>query len=217
MARLHSILKALTGEYLLDRHPNSSTVIVIRTLQTSVELFVLAVVLKSLMRWEFRPRDSDYVTWFGAIAAAVYAAFYARFASQWSYLANLYNQIKQLEASTQRQPSGSDRSGPCPLEHVAALKAAFIEDSETLHLAGQKSFKYAVATWSKQPCVIQAFTGTVDGELARLRAIAEASVREIRPPFRPRPPLACRAFAGYRVSLETGGDDQCSGFQKLDG
>ncbi len=38
---------------------------------------------------------------FGAIFAAVYFALYARFASQWSYLANLYNKIKEAETRSQ--------------------------------------------------------------------------------------------------------------------
>jgi hypothetical protein len=51
---------------------------------------------------------ADSIGWIGAIFAAVYAALYARFASQWSYLAGVYNQMRQTLVTTEaeRRPSG---------------------------------------------------------------------------------------------------------------
>lgn len=218
------VLRHLTGEYLLDRHANSAEVILLRTVITSFFISVFALWLEQKGHWNlavstwpnaYLNHAAGHIPWLGAIAAAVYAAFYSRFASQWSYLADLYNQVKQKEASLPSQESSDTTGKGCPFATVAGLKAALIEDAKTLHLATHKSFKYAVATWSKEPCVVQAFAGTIDGERTRLKSIAGDAVREIPKPFSPRAPLTCRAFCGYREALCVSEDDCCSGFQQF--
>lgn len=69
----------------------------------------------------------------GAISAGAYTALYARFASQWSYLAGVYNQIMAAQV----------RGVPPDAEVRRALeswKAGFIEDAEDLHLTTKPMF-----------------------------------------------------------------------------
>ncbi len=46
-------------------------------------------------------RAVELLPWLGALFGAVYAGLYARFASQWLYLANTYNQIKAAECRSE--------------------------------------------------------------------------------------------------------------------
>lgn len=75
-------------------------------------------------------RDRAFnLPWLGATIAASYAASYSRFASQWVYLAELYNQIKAAELSIPEVLT------PAQVLVFAEWKAGFLEDCETLHLA----------------------------------------------------------------------------------
>lgn len=67
---------------------------------------------------------------------AIYTALYARFASQWAYLANLFNQIKASEIKKVDNPS-----------ELTAWKAGFIEDCEDLHLATKPMFATLIHVW----------------------------------------------------------------------
>lgn len=71
--------------------------------------------------------------WLGAVFGGSYAALYARFSSQWSYLAGMYNQIKAAQSR-----EGVDKSV------IAEWRAAFIEDCEDLHLLRKAPFASAV-------------------------------------------------------------------------
>jgi hypothetical protein len=70
-----------------------------------------------------------HITWIGAIFATVYALLYARFASQWTYLAGLYNQLK----AAQTRPD-ADKAV------IAEWRAAFFEDCDELHLLRKPMF-----------------------------------------------------------------------------
>lgn len=70
----------------------------------------------------------------GAIFAGAYTALYARFASQWSYLAGVYNQIM----AAQVRVAPPDSEGRRALEF---WKAGFIEDAEDLHLATKRCLR----------------------------------------------------------------------------
>jgi hypothetical protein len=76
------------------------------------------------------------LTWFGAIFAAVYALLYARFSSQWTYLAGVYNQIKAAQV----------RDRPAK-EALAEWKAGFIEDCDDLHLVRKDMFASIAHEW----------------------------------------------------------------------
>lgn len=69
------------------------------------------------------------IPWLGAVFTATYAALYARFSAQWSYLAGVYNQM--MATQSEIEPSGKQ---PNALEEIQLWKAGFAEDAEDLHL-----------------------------------------------------------------------------------
>ncbi|MBI2074168.1 MAG: hypothetical protein HYT81_14230 [Gemmatimonadetes bacterium] len=99
--------------------------------------------------------------WFGAIFAGVYAAFYARFSSQWSYLAELYNQIKATEA----------QAPPTAAATIASWKAGFIEDADELHLAPKPMYAAIIRTWLSDAAVRNDFIEYAPGGQARLDSL----------------------------------------------
>ena len=76
----------------------------------------------------------------------MYAALYSRFASQWTYLAGVYNQIKMAESRTDRDP-----------RKIAEWKAGFIVDAEELHLVRKPLFAEVVRAWRKDAAVEDAY------------------------------------------------------------
>ncbi len=104
-----------------------------------------------------------------AAFAGTYTALYARFASQWQYLADLYNQIKSKEidlASNKDCDIGRHREdaiktisdnaiNTCcnPAHLLAEWKIGFIEDANTLHLSDKPPFANVVQRWSSDDVV----------------------------------------------------------------
>jgi hypothetical protein len=135
-----NVLDWLSGEYLLThvRYPNGGTVVFLRALHVTVVIFLGAL---AVMNWLDPARGSEFswtelgkqtlahVTWVGAIFATVYALLYARFASQWTYLAGLYNQLKAAQA----RPD-------VDMNVITEWRAAFIEDCDELHLLRKPMF-----------------------------------------------------------------------------
>ena len=85
---------------------------------------------------ELRLQIIEKAAWYGVIFGAIYTALYARFSSQWTYLANLYNSIKQAESS-----DGDNIK-------LSQWKAGFIEDAENLHMACKGSFVSVINAWA---------------------------------------------------------------------
>lgn len=106
---LRFIVWVVSGEFLLTwphRRPNGGAIILTRALLVSALLYAFAISLdealnpENSMRFsgrEFRLAVKNTLPWFGGIFTVVYAALYARFSSQWPYLAGVYNQIKAAE------------------------------------------------------------------------------------------------------------------------
>ncbi len=145
---------------------NGGDIILLRTFCITIWLYILAVVLKQVLdadrTWQFSGRAlltelRDTLPWAGAIFAAVYASLYTRFASQWLYLASLYNQIKAIEART-AGASGS-QAGPV----IAAWKAGFLEDAEELHLATKGLFVSVMKIWGEDAAVREQFVKNTPG------------------------------------------------------
>jgi hypothetical protein len=162
--RFDLIVCWLSGEWLLNsgRRPNGGTVVIQRSLFVtfwvmSVSLLVFNVVnpcgdcilsIKAL-----RHQLIAVAPWTAGVFGGVYLALYTRFAAQWSYLANVYNQIKQAEAL-----------GVEDFDALAQWKAGFIEDAINLHLAKKPIFASAIGTWAQIPAVKRAFWDfTADG------------------------------------------------------
>jgi hypothetical protein len=138
----------LSGEYLLTRvkFPNGGTVVFLRSMQVTLVAFSGAIALRLLADpaaeaafsiHEFRAQMADHLPWAGTIFAAAYALLYARFASQWSYLASMYNQIKAAQA---KRDDGNTLA-------LAQWKAGFIEDCEDLHLLRKEMFLPTARAW----------------------------------------------------------------------
>jgi len=133
------ILLILSNEWLLTKYdiPNGGVVIIIRSFLSSLFLFIIFISLKNIVdpskSWSFsffdlRLQVMQLIPVYGILFGAIYTALYARFSSQWSYLASLYNSIKETEAL-----NGDE-------DILAEWKAGFIEDAENLHLACKSSF-----------------------------------------------------------------------------
>jgi len=109
---------------------------------------------------------ATYGSFFLKAFAGGYAAFYARFASQWTYLADLYNQIKAKEIDIAGAPdcraltdrdsainaidSGATNGLQCNQAYLLAQwKCGFIEDAFEIHLARKTLFASVIANWAK--------------------------------------------------------------------
>lgn len=136
------ILQFITGEFLLRWLPNGGGVVLARAVWCSLWIYLTAVAVHAYTKpgatlsfdaIQMRLAVHETLPWFGAILAACYAALYTRFASQWTYLAGLYNQIMETTSTVQ-----------CREDNLAIWKAAFVEDAVCLHLATKRIFRGAV-------------------------------------------------------------------------
>jgi hypothetical protein len=154
---LNHLAYFFTAEWLLLTRPNGGGVVVARAAWTSAWMYVVAAVLWSATH----PDTIDQVAWrgvafaihgtlpwFGAIFAATYAAYYTRYAGQWTYLSNLYNQMKQVEI--QRVDGAFDE------EVWLRWCVGFVADAVTLHLDRKKLFQSVVAKYLSDPRVYAA-------------------------------------------------------------
>ena len=141
------VWELLTGEWWFwAGHPNGGTVVFWRTVQITAVFYVPALVLRSIFSAPSCPGACRFdigalwhnlagtLPWVGAIFAAVYVALYARFASQWTYLAGVYNQIRQTLVTMKDPPT------PTNVHHLQMWRAGFIEDALDLHLATKPMF-----------------------------------------------------------------------------
>lgn len=159
-----------SSEWLLTwlNLPNGGAVILARALITSSYLFMFALLLINVIdhersyefsRIELQIQVVEKIAWYGVIFAAVYTALYARFASQWSYLAGLYNNIKQVECNMHNA------------EVMAEWKSGFIEDSENLHLSCKSSFASIVKAWGEEELVKSKFISFTPGGEKRYKEL----------------------------------------------
>lgn len=164
-----SVVHYLSGESMLNNQPNGGNVIFLRAVFVAAWTFAVALVLYNIFdpnrtcvfRWsrecvfnfeEMLDQIVKNFGWFVTVFAAAYVALYARFASQWTYLANLYNNINYADARTAHDWSHRKR-----LEAMASWKAAFLEDADTLHLATKGLFVAAVKRWGEDQAVKEQF------------------------------------------------------------
>lgn len=144
---LHCALNIASHEWLLTnlKWPNGGDVILLRSVLVSLQAYLLALVVKNGLDparlWSFS-LDSIAAEilhtgkWYGPIFAGVYASLYSRYASQWNYLAGVYNRIKETEAR------GEVKEIP-----FAQWKAGFIEDADDLHVAAKPMFASTIRVW----------------------------------------------------------------------
>lgn len=163
----------ISGEWIMSacRRGNGGDVILLRSFLVAFFIYTLLLGLKNLIDPDrsfsfdyddLRRQLIDTSTLFGALFGAVYAALYTRFASQWTYLADLYNRIKEAEVG-----GGANENS----EVIAEWKAAFLEDATELHLATKGLFVSIIHTWGKDPKVQQKFVDYAPGGRARFDAL----------------------------------------------
>ena len=168
---MDAFVSILSAEWLLKKRPNGGTAILLRSLWIALIIYFSVLALRNVIdpgrswnaSWqELRAQLVATIPWFGAIFAAAYAALYSRFASQWSYLAGFYNQIKATECK-----------GECAVTPLAEWKAAFIEDAEELHLASKPVFASIIRVWGSDTEVAASFVKDAHGGAARLKNLLE--------------------------------------------
>ena len=134
------LIELLSGEVLLTRCrlPNGGTVVLVRAFVIALVLFTAGLAIVNILDprrggpfsgIELRIQIIDHAKWWGALFGSAYVALYTRFASQWAYLAGVYNQIKAAEALNDHDEDA-----------VAEWFAAFIEDCDELHLVRKPMF-----------------------------------------------------------------------------
>jgi len=201
---LSAFVNVVTGEWFLsERTPNGGVVVIMRSVWVTA-LMVLAgfgvhtATLDGLFAffanpptswsdvpvgwlcsdiWRFILTHVDRVGW---VFAGTYAALYARFSSQWSYLADLYNQIKAKQVDVAQHdatftPYDRNRMrirGVRTAEEVLAeWQAGFIEDAFELHLAGKRLFRNVIIKWATRPEVNSHLVHDLRDHKERLAAI----------------------------------------------
>jgi hypothetical protein len=159
------LVEVVSGEWTLKRckYANGGDMIVFRSLWASVCIYLVTIGVKEwcepssileFNRGALREAVSKNLPWFGAIFVGVYATLHSRYASQWTYLANVYNRIKETDA----------RGGIEDNRAMAEWKAGFLEDAEDLHLIGKPMFASLFRAWSKDGLVGEMFrTHTSNG------------------------------------------------------
>ena len=160
----------LSGEFFLHKRPNGGTAVLFRSLWVTTLVCLLVLPIKSYCAAKTQMSFSaaqlklelgQMIPWFGAIFAGTYAAFYSRFAAQWSYLASLYNQIMATVATAPR--------GQFPNQALVNWHAAFIEDAQDLHLAQKSMFASVIRDLLQDPYVVRVFLACTHGGPNRLR------------------------------------------------
>jgi hypothetical protein len=170
---LYRTVWLLSGEFLLHwpiRRANGGTIIFARATMITIIVYSGAIFVHETLdpskTWEFsslalRLAINTTLPWFAAVFAGTYAALYARFASQWSYLAGLYNLIKSTEA----------QSGISGHDAVISMKAGFIEDAEELHLALKQMYAALIRNWLSDLQVREEFIKYAPGGERRLQLL----------------------------------------------
>jgi hypothetical protein len=142
---MNTFLEIISGEFILRYMPNGGKAILIRTVLVSLVLYLVAISLKSytsensIFRFsldQFQKEVTETITWLGAILGGSYAALYTRFSSQWSYLADLYNQQMSAALNLNSDAIESDT--------YKYWQAAFVEDAVCMHLDTKAGFSNLV-------------------------------------------------------------------------
>lgn len=171
--KINSLIERCSGEWLISKYhmPNGGGVIFVRALISSFSVCVFVYGITCLIDYfgdsTFYPeksRPKEILKVFGVIFAATYATYYTRFASQWSYIANLYNQIKQTECAAKASIN---------TDVLYQWKAGFIEDADVLHLSNKPPFATVIQSWAAVPEIRKKFIENTAGGEVRLQGIIE--------------------------------------------
>lgn len=161
------LIDILSAEYILTKNilPNGGAAAFIRSAIVCGEI-VLAIYIawysidpaKNITEWSqkvFAEEITNIAPWIAAVFGGVYVVFYARFVSQWTYLANLYNQIKFAEVQGVQNKLA-----------FSQWKAGYIEDALDLHMATKQNVRAIIKAWGfdkDDPAVLHAFIRHANG------------------------------------------------------
>ena len=154
------VARFFTAEYLLDRNSNGGDIVLARSLIVASKLTALTLILKNLIdpcigynfSWSaLRQQCIDLAPWGSAVAGATYLALYDRFKSQWTYLAALYNQIKQAEIEAEIEIECSEVVRSKKLKKLKQWKAGYIEDAVEMHLHIKGNVAGIIKYWIRDP------------------------------------------------------------------
>lgn len=164
------VVRYLSFEWFLSpASPNGGAIVLARSVGVGLELAFAACLLKYwaypdgtvFSSWTCVSRELlEIGPWLVAAIGGVYAALYARFSSQWSYVANLYNQIKHAEIELELQSNTASQSA---LEKLAQWKAGYIEDAQDLHLHTKENVAAIIHFWGVEETVAKAFRSWAPG------------------------------------------------------
>lgn len=171
-AAANKLGNALSAEFVISEWlPNGGTAVLVRSIIVTTYVYALGVALRSVLHEDSAALTFDLsrayaevretLHWAGAIFVTVYAALYARFASQWHYLAGLYNQFMAAAMTLQDGDSSAERT-------LRMWQAGFIEDADELHLVTKPMFASVIEELLKKPEVREIFCTYTPGGAARL-------------------------------------------------
>lgn len=163
------IFDVLSGEILLRFAGNGGLVIFVRSALVAFELCLVGLCVKSLIAGV--PDDGswgqaierlaiEHFEWFGALFAGSYAALYTRYSSQWSYLADLYNQIMSVKCQMDEKARSSD-------DLLIKWQVGFIADAYTLHLYRKDIFASVIHSLLMDSRILKEFNETQDEKEAK--------------------------------------------------
>lgn len=159
----------LSAEFLLRLRANSGALVLLRALWNAFWVMVIAIILNSILDngltcnldlgliWK---GFKAHPTWYALVLAAVYTALYTRYASQWQYLAKLYNDIKSKEIDLASRDEHEERTSPL----INSWKAAFIADAYAMHLVTQESYATVIGHWLSSEQIREAYLEANDRE-----------------------------------------------------
>jgi hypothetical protein len=166
------MIRWLSGEFLLDWKANGGTVVLLRAIWIGFLGFLFTAVARELLDPQsvfgfsfqnLRKAVYSAMPAGGAFFAGSYAALYARFASQWTYLAGVYNQIMAAKL----RPI----EGPEARLALSRWQAGFIADAQELHLALKPMFVAVITGMLSEKDVRAAYVDANDEkQLASLEA-----------------------------------------------
>ena len=178
----------LSGEFVLKFYPNGGTAVFVRSLGITCMVYAVAVSLKYWLSTSAASNATqslptiaaETIPWIGAIFAGTYAALYARFASQWNYLAALYNQLMAASVQCNEEDAHGRRV-------LNLWQAAFVEDAETLHLARKPLFASVIHDMLSREPVQKEFIKHTPNGLVRLMILDRdlAKILRRQPHFNP--------------------------------
>ena len=142
-----NFINCISAEWIFNYFPNGGTAAALRTLLVGTTICISIYASHMILIKEFVPLPPiiDYNIYkILSIYAAVYAAFYARFVSQWTYLSNLYNTLRDQEINL------SPSSAAAMQNKLSERKAEFIFDAINLHLDSKPAFASKIYLWLTQ-------------------------------------------------------------------